>query len=198
MKKAILAALVVLVAVGAAAAQDMSNIVRGHVVYVEPTGDANVDGIKLEADSATGLGVSYERLLSGNMGLEFGIFSTDNDVEGSLRGDTRTIGEFSITPLTVGLNFHVAKSDSFDFYVGPVIAYVMYDDVDTRRGFGSNIGVDDDFGFGAVAGIELPGSGNWAFSAQLKYLATSAEASDEDFELDVNPWVIQAGAAYRF
>ncbi|MBP7148677.1 MAG: OmpW family protein [Acidobacteria bacterium] len=204
-KKVIWVVLLALLAgTGAAVAQESANIFRGHVVYVDPTGDENIDigfDVKLEPDSATGFGISYERRLTEQMGLEFGLFRSEHDVEASAFGDEMTIGDYSFMPFTVALNFHVARTDTLDFYLAPMVAYVMYGDLEANEDFSDdNLKIDDDFGFGAVVGLEVPASGNWAFSAQLKYLKTTASGEDDgdDAEVDINPWILHAGVAYRF
>jgi len=107
-------------------------------------------------------------------------------------------------PLSIGANFHVKRTDALDFYVGPFLAYVMYGDVDASAGPEHDSCVKDDFGFGAVAGLDVPlGGGGWMFSTALRYLQTSAEADEdphyfEQYTIDMNPVILQVGVGKRW
>jgi outer membrane protein W len=65
----------------------------------------------------------------------------------------------------------------------------------------TKVEVDDGFAYGAVIGIDVPiEGGHWAVSGSLRYLVSSIDMQDADVggEVDINPFEIRAGFAYRF
>ncbi len=141
-------------------------------------------------------------------------------------------GTITMMPITVGVNFHVMKKEKVDLYLGPFLGYVMYGDAKIDKYsetfnvtsdplvdpfpltayFSGNVGekvkIKNDFGFGAVVGIDVPFSNNWMFTTALKYLKTKASVDKEmpipwavenpSADIDINPWVIQIGVGYQF
>ena len=178
---------------------------------VEFSGD-----LTLEPDDAVGVAFSYEWRLTRRLGAEVGFFGAQHDISGRLTGvaqlirnednevldemtfdETETVGDITFTPWTVGVNVHLTPAKKIDVYAGPYLAYVLYGDLDID---GDKIPIDDEFTFGVVAGVDVPiGIGGWMFCGSLRYLHTQATASDTDrMVLDFDPYVAQAGAAYRF
>ncbi len=195
---------------------------------------------KAEADSTIGLGIGFEYMATDLIGIDTNLNYSKHDFDETISGSvtitpwigdppvpdpgssetgqliaTRS-GEISMIPLTIGMNFHIFQSDSVDFYLGPLVGYVFYSDLETDAGStefitasyvfpvsweSEKISIKDDFAYGAVLGIDTPfGSGEWNFSAAAKYLKTKAEV-DEAYsseEIDIDPWVIQIGFGYRF
>jgi hypothetical protein len=172
----------------------------------------------IEPTEAVGLWISYERRFGHLIGLDATLLGADHDVDGTLSGTislidngnnevlqqesfqaTEDLADLQITPLMVGANFHVLRDGAVDLYLGPFLAYVFYGDLDF--GFES-IPIDDDVGFGAVVGVDVPlGKGGWVFSGAIRYLTTDAQPSEsgpDSMALDVDPWIVQVGAGYRF
>lgn len=190
----------------AALAEAPQHTFRGNLVYVSPTGDETIFDTKVEADSALGFGLAYEYRFTDLYGLEGQLTYSSHDVQ--IGGETA--GDTSVMPLTLALNFHLSKNDKVDFYVGPVIGYVFYDDLSLDDDWGGeDVKLKNGFAWGVQAGIDVPFNENWAFTAGLTYLQTTAETdeewgpataveSDRDLELDVNPWVLRAGIALKF
>jgi len=171
----------------------------------------------LEPQEQLGGWVEYERRFTDRIGLDVALLATGHDVDGTLRGtlrlidnatndileetpvaETEKVADIDFTPLFVGANFHLTPGRSFDVYLGPFVAWVTYGDLELGD---ESISIDDDFGLGAVVGIDLPvGRGRWNFSGALRYLQTEADpgSGPDDRPLDVNPWIVQAGVGYRF
>jgi hypothetical protein len=175
-------------------------------------GDATI-----EPQSGTGLALEYEYRWSELIGLDFALWSAEHDVDVRLRGTLTIIdeltgevlvnepidetgdgGDLTVSPLIGGVNFHLTNGSRVDFYVGPFVAYVTYGDLEDGS---DSFGVDSDFGYGAVVGIDIPiGSGRWAFSSSARYMETEAGADESAGAdgIDVNPVIVQLAAAYRF
>ena len=190
--------------------------------FVEPVDDETriefQGDLTLEPDDAFGAAISYERRLTDLIGVEIGFFGAKHDLSGRLAGvlqlirnvdnvvldevafdETDRIGDIMVTPWTAGVNFHVAPAERVDVYLGPYLAYVLYGDLDIE---GETIPIDGQFTFGVVAGIDLPFQGSrWMFNASGRYLQTQAQPSEsgpDAMALDVDPYVLQAGIAFRF
>jgi len=141
-------------------------------------------------------------------------------------------GSITMMPIAVGVNFHVMKKEKVDLYLGPFLGYVMYGDAKLDKysetatitsdplvdpfpltesfsgSLSEKVKIKNDFGFGAVVGIDVPFSNNWMFTAALKYFKTKASVDEEmpipfsvensSADIDINPWVIQIGVGYQF
>lgn len=191
----------------------------------------------IDVDSAIGYGIGFEYMVTDLVGIDFNLNYSKHDVEVTFGGsvlftpddpppdpETAPItggenGEIGMIPLTVGVNFHFSKSDAIDYYLGPFIGYVFYDDLELEAGFArfevpslppfeatfeaDSLSMKNDFTFGATFGIDVPiGGEGWMFSAVAKYYKTEAEIDEDDVEdgegLDMDPWVILVGLGYRF
>lgn len=202
----------------AAQAGDNPNTFRGSLGYFMPTGNYELDDLKLEAGNSIGWGISYERQVNDLIGLEFSVLWTNYDMDFKFDVGRATSDEVKIMPFLLGANFHVVKNDKVDFYIGPLVGWVMYDDFGFRAVDLESVSfrVDNDFAWGANMGLDVPvGAQGWGISAALKYVGTNADAKikslgpeaptlgvnwvvGDSIKVDVNPWVFQAGAHYRF
>lgn len=187
---------------------------------------------KIELDDAVGIAFEYEYYITDLIGINPAISWAEYDIEESASGTLaftpsaggpdqvatitgRVEGDSQIIPLTVALNFHVIRGEKIDFYVGPVIGYVLIDEVDLDPGSltltingsvvtvpidADSFDVDDEFAYGAQAGIDVAfGTGKWFFAATAKYFAFEAQPDEPGSDaIDVDPLSIHAGVGVRF
>lgn len=239
MKKLVLAGLVLIMFLlsNLVWADAGDKIVRFGIKYVSPTGDLNflsrnrltvqggieetIEQSTVEPDSAVGLGVGFEYLITDLIGIDFNLNYSSHDVEEEFlermtfipdvgppdvlfeASESGTIGDVTMMPLTVGVNFHLTRSDAVDFYFGPFVTYVFYGDLDTNEPGEEDVSFKNDLGYGAVVGIDVPfGSKGWMFSTTAKYIGTEADIDGpvelENFTMSVDPWVVQIGFGYKF
>lgn len=196
--------------------------------------DITITG-NFEPDSTIGYVIGFEYLFTDLVGIDFNVDYSKHDVESTIGGSAlftpddpppspetvsifgRQNGDIAIYPITVGVNFHLSRSDVVDFYLGPFVGYVFYDDLEFDEGImgfdfssigpfelilsAESVSIKDDFTYGAVAGVDVPfGGEGWMFSGALKYFITSAEIDEVgvDEELDVDPWEIFVGLGYKW
>lgn len=208
--------LAVLILAAPALADKGDSNVRFGLAWVAPTGDLGAEllGINfgLEADSAVGPVISFEKMVSDLVGIEVSVSHTEHDVdfEVGLFGvtETVTIGDITMTPIIVGANFHVVRKDSVTVYLGPQLGYVLYGDLklgsndpDIEDIVGdSDVGVDNGIAFGGVLGIDIPiGDAGWMFSGSVQAVSTDAEFDDSDGEeLAIDPFIARAGVGKKF
>jgi len=175
-------------------------------------------GMTVELVTSSGLAIEYEYRWSKLIGIDVGLLRTNHDLDVRLDGhftvidsdsgevlfdgpidETETIGDVTMTPMTVGVSFHVTNRSKVDVYVGPLVGYVFYGEL---KSSGETTSVKDDFTYGILGGIDAPlGKGKWILGGGLRYLQTEATLEDPELgqaTLDVNPWVLQVYAGVRF
>ena len=188
----------------------------------EDLGDGTMlsfDGtLTIEPQHSAAFTIGYEQRLGGLFGLEFLLLHTTSDIDGSLEGtfwindidtgelietgtlsETEEIGDLTYTPVTVGANFHLTRNSKVDLYIGLVLGYVWFGDLDIME---EKVSMENDFTRGATLGVDVPiGQGKWAFNGALRYLGMDAKIDEEGFDgdpIDVNPLILQVAASYRF
>lgn len=188
----------------------------------EDLGDGTMlafDGtLTIEPQDSGALTIGYEYRLNDLLGFDFVLLNATSDVDGRARGtfwindsttgelietgpldETDEVGDVTLTPVTVGINFHLTPKSKLDLFVAPVIGYVFYGDLDLS---GEKIAMEDDFTYGATVGLDIPlGGEHWVFNGALRYLSAETkpdEPGSPGESLDVNPVVFQVAAGYRF
>lgn len=206
-------ALMLLMALPAAADDCQSQgyrwTLRGFAAKIAAVGDtyetASTDPVertKFHLDSGTGLGTELEYRVNCPVGLALGLLTGSLDTMLTYDTETEWLMESSdvdFNMITLGTNFHLFPSSRADFFFGPFIGIVDYSsDPFTLGGQTFNRDLDNDTALGINAGVDVPfkKDGPWAFTAGVRYLATSAQG--DGFELDVNPLIATAGVAYRW
>ena len=180
--------------------------------WVDPSGDfvaTNVSGTTSEAsyDTGVGGGVRGEYRYSSRYGVELGVVSAASvDVSSQVVAGTTasSVEVSSFAAYTVGVNVHLTQDRPVDVYVGPLIALVQYSDVEagtTLGGTTTSVSIDDDIGFGAIVGIDVPlGERGWLVQASLRYIKTDIKGSEGGVTIDsdFDPLIFSAGVGYRF
>jgi len=197
----LIAAIVAILFMGAAShawAEKGSYEVRFGVLYSTPTGDYTEEGQTTEMDSAFGFQASFEFGLTDLIGVEPGIAFLEHDVNVKEAGESDLkLGDMSLIPLTVNVNFHVLRGETVDLYVGPTVGYAFWGSLESEL-FQQDFPANDEFLYGANVGIDIPfGEGKWGFNAALSYLVLDAEL-DGGPTMGVDPLQIKAGVLYKF
>jgi outer membrane protein W len=220
MKKIALAVgLIALVSAVPALAGQGDKIIRFGGAYVSPTGDyveeIDSDGVvgdlTIEADSAFGGFFGFEYMFTDLFGLDATLLYANHDIDGTLDVDSdgvpfyekATLAEVSNMPLFISGHFHFMQDGPVDLYAGPTLAYVMYGDLEFKpiADEEEDIPLEDDFGFGAVFGVDVPfgTDNNWMFNSKIRYIRTGAETDEVDsVTVDIDPWIIEIGVGVKF
>ena len=165
--------------------------------------------IELAGQTGFGLGLSIERRMSDRLGWEFGATWTRSDVElrfsDPLFGTFVASDEMSPITLTAGPDIHLTPDSRADVYVGPLVAWVLNNDVAfSLLGETLDVKVDNNFAWGAVLGLDYPmGSEGWYFCGSVRYLESEADAAPADDPSDtdslaIDPLMVAVGFGYRF
>lgn len=91
-------------------------------------------------------------------------------------------GTFRIEPIAVALLFHPLRARRFDLYVGPQVAWVLYNvdvdgaqDRDPEPGFGGKLGAE----------LRLGEDSPWSMALELRHLQIPHEGTDRDIYTDI-------------
>lgn len=198
MKKTLMAALAIASLLSAGRAMAAEKIIyRGGLAFVSPTSDSTIDGTKFELDSALGIDLNFEYQFSKAWGIEAAIEYAKHDV----KADGVKGAEISNTPILFSANYHIPTNGKLDFYVGPTLGYSFWGDLKPDTPGNSNVSIKGNFVWGVNAGLDVPFNDNWAFTTGVRYLGNKAKTDEPGLgneSIDVNPFVLRAGVAYRF
>lgn len=199
----------------------------GDVAWVIPTGETNGNGVTIAADSGFGVGLWGGYRFNKLVQFDAEVIWSDHDVDFRDRvNSVNGVDSTGVVQLLTEVNFHFLYYCGVQVYAGPVIGYAFFNSLDYGSNtfdveddwiFGGNIGVDVPF-----SGRD--DEKGWNFTARVKYLYISPSATntsncdycggigdggDDDgsgggssdvtnFELKMDPWVIQAGVLYKW
>lgn len=219
MKASALPALLCVLAAAAGAplrAEDGSRwVLRGYGLWLSPAGDevrvvrpgsgGEETTTHAISEDGAGFGLGLEYLWRPRIGVELGAFvaGVDSDFRLEAGGVPLTDREeMGITAYTLGVNWHLRPGRRLEASLGALVALSFYDDVIflTEAGRREKVFVDDDYGFGAQAAIEVPfGRGRaWSLGAGLRYLVTILESEVPGQDLELSPLILSVGVGYRF
>ncbi|GAB4223317.1 MAG: hypothetical protein Kow0062_23190 [Acidobacteriota bacterium] len=176
--------------------------------------------LELAGDNATSFFLSGEWEFTDLLGLELALGSVDIDVDGRRQDDvtvldvrrppgviiseTSTVteqrGSLSVQYAMLSLNVH-NRFGRFEFHLGPQVGIVRYSDLELN---GQALTVDDDvpaFGWTIAAAWGFGESRRWNAYFNVRYIKTLASSEIPGFEDDtfnIDPYIVNLGAAYRF
>ena len=183
---------VALAAVPADAAQaDYRFKIFGGVAYVTAMSDSEIDDVDVDLTNEVGYEIGAEWKPFSRFGFEVSLIDVQQDVE---EGGAK-VGEIGMQPINLTLNFHIVNSDRFAWYIGPTVAFVNWDDLESE--FGDDVSIDSEETFGASTGIDIGLGERFAIVAGVRWLDAGAE-NDEGDKIDVDPLFARLGIALRF
>ena len=159
------------------------------------------------ASNGLGFAIDLEYRASRRLGIDFGVISASPGIEVTVDDPPLSVeanADLRITPIYAALNVHLTPDSRFDLYVGPVLAYVVYESFDLVAGpeLSEPFSVENDFAVGAVIGLDIGlGSAGWSLNTAVRYLETSLEARPADGSVgttEIDPTIFSLGFGYRF
>ena len=166
--------------------------------------------LSISTSSGFGFGLDLEYRASRRLGVDFGVLSATPAVGTSIEVGWKSINlsasaDVTMTPISAGLNVHLTPDSRFDVYLGPLLAYVIYDNFTLSAGPGlsESFTSENDVAFGANLGVDvgLGNDGRWTLGAAVKYIDTTLEANPNDGaagSTDFDPTIVGVGVGYRF
>jgi len=220
--------LVWVVSIGAFLALPLQPVTAGdwevgfRIVGVAPNDDSGMISftdarITVDSDIAPEGDLTYK--INDRWAVELSVAATEHDLglAGGLLGGASAGRAKTILP-TLTLQLYSKPSSMFSaigfddtrFYAGLGLNYMAFHSYDpssdlTALGI-SDIRFDDPWGAAGQVGFDVDINGSWAWNIDVKYLQISTKAdlrlvtggSFDVVEVDIDPWVLGAGAAYRF
>lgn len=162
--------------------------------YVMPTGssDLDIDDVleNVEASDESGWSLGFEWRLGkwGGLQLDYANVSHDIVYAGG------TIADTAMTPVSASFNFHLIHTRVIDFYFGPTVSYVMWDDITTVDG--ETISADSEWGLGLQVGADFSIIKAVAIVTGLRYVKVDVGAEGES--IGVDPLFATVGVAFRW
>lgn len=175
-------------------------LVRVRALDVIPDEDSDVDA---EIDDAITAELDFSYFFTDNIAAELILAVTNHDVEAL---DGVDLGDVWLLPPTLTLQYHFMPEAQFRPYVGAGVNYTVFFDED-EGDVADDIEYDDGFGFAVQAGFDYGIDDNWAINVDVKKLwlstdvevdATTALGAVLEDEVDIDPWIIGVGVAYKF
>ncbi|PKP72058.1 MAG: OmpW family protein [Alphaproteobacteria bacterium HGW-Alphaproteobacteria-5] len=145
--------------------------------------------------------------------LDFTYFVTDNIALELIAGITKhdvshkptgiDLGEVSLLPPTLTLQYHFMPKERFSPYIGAGLNYTFFYNEDPAAGSAvTSIDYEDNFGYALQAGIDYAVADNWYLNLDVKKIFLSTDVSMNGgtirADVDIDPWIFGAGVGYRF
>jgi outer membrane protein len=111
------------------------------------------------------------------------------------------LGHVTHFPPTVTVKYHWTNLGNFEPYVGAGVNYTHFFNVDAPAGL--RIDYSDSWGGAVQAGFDYRLNDRWAVNVDARRIWISTDvkirgAVNANDSVDVNPWVLTTGVAYRF
>lgn len=185
-------------------------LVRAGIAYVSPTGESDeitgiAAGAKVEADSATSLGLNFTYMATDNIGVELLAawpFSHDIKATGSI-SSLGKVAETDQLPPTVTLQWHFTPQSNIRPFVGAGVNYTTFFNTKTKGALTDvGLNLDSSWGFAAEAGVDIDVTNDWFVSGQVYYMEIDSEATIGDgigkYDVAIDPWVVMLGVGTKF
>jgi len=200
---------------------------RFGLVVAETDGRTSVavdpGSVDVRLSGGGGAFANLEYKISPLLGLEFGTTGIGVDMNVSASSGLKHIGTsvdvLSMGALTLGTNFHFARTRTVTAYAGPMLAFNRYSKWSVHTGYddgwwpakhdsGDWVSVrsksDSEVTWGAKIGIDivLTKRGNWTFGGSLSFLDATYDFNEESGaghgSVDLDPIMFSFGGGFRF
>jgi len=183
--------------------------------------DVDVDDSEVSDDGSTvdvgsnsgwGFGLGLERRFSDLIGVEVGVDwsrpETTIDVFHPDVGRIHVSDDLSLWTLRAGLNLHLVSGETFDLYVGPVVAWLrpsrelVFSATYEEQTDELRVKTSSEFGWGATAGFDLAIGEYWTVNASASYLKADLTTTDVETggqnSSGFDPVTLRLGFGLRF
>lgn len=160
-----------------------------------PTGDYNLGGAIVEADSELGFTPSVEYFFNDNFSAEL-LLATPFNHDVLLDGNK--VAKIKHLPPTLTAKYNFKNSTRFTPYIGVGgTAFIAWDEEGVAKDVKEEFGVAGQLGFS----YQPADAKNWGVYADVRYAQLSPEVTlidDTKFDLDIDPIVYTLGYSYKF
>jgi len=179
------------------AASDERFAIRFGIVMLDATADSDILGDNISLGTGYGGEFDFEWYFIRVLGLEGSVLTAiDADVD----ENNSTVAGVTVTPITVGLNWHPVRNDRVDWYLGVVAGRIGYgdfkldDNTDTAT-FSS----ESDTTWSAQTAIDIgvAKGGRWGINLGLKWLKADLPIGGNQV-IQIDPIVLRAMGTFRW
>lgn len=174
-------------------------IVRLRAIDVHPDMKESVSGLNahVHADNHIVPELDFSYFWTKNIATELILATSQHDMSTNTGID---LGQTWVLPPQLTMQYHINPEGRFRPYVGAGVGYMMYYGGDS--GAVNSVKYDDGFSYTFQAGMDIGLDDSWALNFDLKRIYHNTDASINGgaitADVDLNPWVVGAGIAYRF
>jgi len=178
-------------------------LIRLRVIDVIPDENADIDviggDVKISDRIVPELDISY--FFTENIAAELILATNSHDVSvlGTTLGEV-DLGNVSLLPPTLTLQYHFAPRASFRPYVSMGVNYTMFYDNDPGQAVSVNY--DNSFGVALQTGADIPVNDTYFFNVDVKKLFLSTDVTVDagvatvGADVDINPWIVGVGRRF--
>lgn len=176
---------------------------RGIVMVPDESSSVSVIGGSIDVDTVVVPELDISYFFTDNVALELVLATTWHDAvdENSALGNV-DLGEVSLLPPVLSLQYHFMPDSQFRPYVGGGVNYTIFYNEDAPGGTVTSIDYENSFGFAVQAGIDIGFNDHWAINLDLKKVFLDTDVSINGgaitADLDLDPWIFGLGVAYRY
>ncbi len=181
-------------------------IIRSRALMVEPDESASISAIggNVDIDEQYVPELDFTYFFTNNIAAELILATTPHDVTAiNTTAGQVDLGSVWLLPPTLNMQYHfLPQNETFRPYVGAGINYTYFYNED--KGAVNSIDYDDSFGYSLQAGFDYGINENWAINFDVKKVMINTDvriqsgATQIDADVDINPWILGVGVAYRF
>jgi outer membrane protein len=174
-------------------------IIRARLIDVSPDESSTVTGLSANVDADNGFTpeLDFTYFFNDNIAAELILATSKHEMATDTGID---LGEVWVIPPTLTMQYHFNPDGKIRPYAGAGLGYIMYYNEDS--GAVNDIEYDDGMSYALQVGVDVEIDKNWAFNADVKKLYHSTDVSINGgsitADVDLNPWVLGVGVAYRF
>lgn len=173
--------------------------IRARVIGVAPDDDSSVNiGGETNVSTEVVPEVDLTYFITENIAAELIAATAKHSISHSAAGD---LGDAWILPPTLTLQYHFTPDSKFSPYVGAGINYSYFYNEDANPAF-TDLEVEGGFGTALQVGADYWLNENWGLNADVKKLFLNIDGKLNNgavrADIDLDPWIIGAGASYRF
>lgn len=189
-----------------AVAADDNWMMRGRVINIAPSADADggFEGSGLDVDSQFTFEVDFTRFFGKHLGLEVSLATASHDVTVSETevnapaASDVSLGSVDLLPPSFMLQWHFLPDGKIKPYLGAGLNYTTFYNV---TGFLQDLDFDDSISYAAQAGLDWKVGEEAYFNFDVKYIAMETDVSFDGEKIGtvtIDPLVIGVGLGFKF
>ncbi len=169
-------------------------------VMPNESSDNVLDTGELAIDSNAQLGLTLTYMYTDNFGIEL-LAATPFTHEVSTAGLGKVAEVTHLPPSLLAQYYFGQANDALRPYVGAGINYTVFFDEEGYGALdGTEVSLDDSFGYALQAGVDYKINESWGVNAALWYIniETDVETAVGTIDTEINPTVAMASLVYQF